>query len=216
MKEQPFSDELFAQMPLVGILRGMPPARLRHLTDLYQQCGFTTLEITMNSPSAADMIAALRKDFPGLNIGAGTVRNLKELKIALDAGAAYIVTPVLDEAVIHHCKKAEKVIFPGAFSPTEVYRAWQAGADMVKLFPAGRLGPAYLKDILAPLDEVKLMAVGGVGLENMTDFLKAGARGLGLGSSLFPKATIEQEDWDTLAGHFQQFAETYRNYTDHN
>jgi len=210
MRTQPFSFDLFHSMPLVGILRGMPPARLHKVTELFQQAGLTTLEITMNSPAAPTMIASLRKNFPKLNIGAGTVRNLEELKTALDAGASYIVTPVLDEAVIHHCRKEKVSIFPGAFSPTEVYRAWQAGADMVKVFPAGRLGPTYLKDLLAPLDEVRIIAVGGVSLENMADFFNAGAQGVGLGSSLFPKNLTEEENWDDLSEHFHKYAEHYR------
>lgn len=210
MKNQPFSFDLFHRMPLIGILRGMLPARLQRVTELFQQAGFTTLEVTMNSPAATNVIAALRKNFPELNIGAGTVRNLKELKTALDAGASYIVTPVLDEAVIQHCRKEKIAIFPGAFSPTEIYRAWQAGADMVKVFPAGRLGPAYFRDLLAPLDEVQFIAVGGVKLENMADFLNAGAQGVGLGSSLFPKTMIGNENWDGLFEHFQEYADHYR------
>lgn len=212
MKDQHFSQELFAQMPLVGILRGMPPARLQQVADLYQQCGFTTLEVTMNSPGAVDIIRSLAQQFPQLNVGAGTVCNLKDLQKAQEAGASFIVTPILDESVIEACNKVELPVFPGAFSPSEIYRAWNAGADMVKVFPAGRLGASYLKDVLGPLNHVKLMAVGGVGLENMTDFLKAGAQGLGLGSSLFPKAIIEREDWDSLTQHFKQFVATYQAY----
>jgi len=138
MRREPFSFDLFQSMPLVGILRGMPPSRLQKVADLFQQAGLTTLEITMNSPAAPTMIASLRDNFPDLNIGAGTVRNLEELKAALDAGASYIVTPVLDEALIHHCRKERIAIFPGAFSPTEVYRAWKAGADMVHLISRTR------------------------------------------------------------------------------
>lgn len=213
MTQKPFSHARFKEMPLIGILRKMPADSLYKLADIYQNSGLTTLEITMNSPGAVEMIYALAKKFPNLNIGAGTVCNLKDLSKAQDGGASFIVTPVLDETVIKACKQASLPVFPGAFSPTEIYRAWQAGADMVKVFPAGRLGAAYLKDVSGPLDQVKLLAVGGVGLENMTEFLKAGAQGLGLGSSLFPKELIEQEKWKSLEAHFQAFVEKYQSYT---
>jgi len=205
-----FSLDIFQQMPLIGILRKMPPRPMHRMVKIFQSSGLTTLEVTMNSPGAAAMIQKLSHDFPGLNIGAGTVCNLNQLREAQQAGASFIVTPILDEEVIATCQEEGLAVFPGAFSPTEIYRTWQAGASMVKLFPAGRLGPSYLQDVLGPLDQIKLIAVGGVGLNNMHDFLQAGAAGLGLGSSLFPKQMIEEESWNSLEQHFQAFVKKYR------
>lgn len=213
---KPFSWDQFNAMPIVGILRKLPSYKLENIVHLYQKSGLTTLEITMNTPGATEMIRQLNETYPMLNIGAGTVCTLKELDAALTAGASFIVTPILDENLIAECKKGKVPIFPGAFTPSEIYRAWSAGAEMVKLFPAGLLGPRYIKDVLAPLDKVKLIPVGGVDLQNFTDFLQAGASGLGLGSQLFLKEAIEKDDWEQLEKHFQAFVEKYVNYKNKN
>ena len=212
MSTPAFSFQSFEQMPLIGILRKMPLPSLLKMTEIYARSGFTTLEVTMNSPGASEMIQMLAEKFPQLNVGAGTVCTLEDLEAALQAGASFIVTPILDEGVIAAAKASGAIVFPGAFTPTEVYRAWQAGADMVKLFPAGRLGPSYLKDLLAPLDQLKLIPVGGISLDNFTEFLHAGASGLGLGSQLFPRELIEQGRWDKLEQHFQAFSDKYQAY----
>lgn len=209
---KPFSWDRFNAMPIVGILRKLPADKLEKIVTCYQQSGLTTLEITMNTMGATEMIQSLSEKYPNLNVGAGTVCHSKDLDAALKAGASFIVTPILDEKLIAQCKEAGIPIFPGAFTPSEIYRAWAAGAEVVKLFPAGLLGPQYIKDILAPLDQIKIIPVGGVDLENCTDFLKAGAVGLGLGGQLFLKAAIENENWEQLEKHFQAFVKKYQNY----
>jgi 2-dehydro-3-deoxyphosphogluconate aldolase/(4S)-4-hydroxy-2-oxoglutarate aldolase len=209
---KPFSWEKYHDIPIVGILRKLPPAKLDKVVNLYQQCGLTTLEITMNTEGADELIKQISEAFPELNVGAGTVCNNKDLQLALHSGASFIVTPILDERLIHACNEADTPIFPGAFTPSEIYRAWSAGAPMVKLFPAGLLGPKYIKDVLAPLDQIKLIPVGGVDLHNFTDFLDAGASGLGLGSQLFLKEAIAKDDWDALKKHFTAFVDKYKNY----
>src|SRR5690606_18081736 len=105
---------------------------------------------------------------------------------ALDAGAQFVVTPITDEEVISACVERDIPIFPGAYTPTEIYKAWSLGASMVKVFPASKLGPDYIKEVLAPLQQIHLMPTGGVGLENMEAFYKAGAKGFGIGSQLIP------------------------------
>ncbi|WPP51696.1 bifunctional 4-hydroxy-2-oxoglutarate aldolase/2-dehydro-3-deoxy-phosphogluconate aldolase [Catalinimonas niigatensis] len=209
---KPFSWEQFNDMPIVGILRKLPAHKLEKIVSLYQQCGLTTLEITMNTEGAAEMIQQLNDAYPNLNVGAGTVCNQKDLDVALRAGASFIVTPITDEKLIARCKESNVPVFPGAFTPSEIYKAWSAGAEVVKLFPAGLLGPKYIKDVLAPLDQIKLMPVGGVDLQNFTEFLQAGAVGLGLGSQLFLKEAIENEAWEQLESHFKAFVDKYRAY----
>ncbi len=193
-------------MPLVGIVRNISFEAVRQILPLYLEAGFTTIEITMNTPQVAEMIGyALEKYTGSLNVGAGTVCTRADLKRALAAGAQFIVTPIINKKVIRTCVAQEIPIFPGAYTPTEIYQAWSLGASMVKVYPATALGPEYIKDVKAPLDQVKLMPTGGVNLDNLASFLKAGADGFGIGSQLFDKKMIREENWLALKTHFEAF-----------
>ena len=201
-----YSNKLFAQAPIVGIVRNLPPDVITQLLPVYREAGLTTIEITMNTPGAVDCIRQARQQYPdGLNIGAGTVCTLDDLEQALDAGAQFIVTPILDESVIRTCVERRVPIFPGAFTPTEIYRAWTLGASMVKVFPTTSLGPAYIKDLKGPLPRVKLLPTGGVSLGTIQQFFNAGATGVGIGSHLFDASLIKARNWDGLKLHFQEF-----------
>lgn len=201
-----FSWELFQKAPLVGIIRNMAMDDLMKILPVFREAGLTTVEITMNTPDAAKMIRyALENESDGLNIGAGTVCTKDDLKEALKAGAQFIVTPVINKKVIKSCVKKEIPIFPGAFTPTEIYNAWTLGASMVKIYPATSLGPEYIKDLKAPMNQLKLLPTGGVSLENMSAFLKAGANGLGIGGQLFDKKLIQEKNWEALKVHFREF-----------
>jgi 2-dehydro-3-deoxyphosphogluconate aldolase/(4S)-4-hydroxy-2-oxoglutarate aldolase len=206
-----FSQVLFQQMPLVGIVRNVSFEAVQQILPLYLAAGFTTIEITMNTPQVAEMIAyALEKYAGSLNVGAGTVCNEADLQQALAAGAQFIVTPVIDEKVIRTCVAQDIPIFPGAYTPTEIYKAWSLGASMVKVYPATALGPEYIKDVKAPLNQVKLMPTGGVNLDNLAQFLKAGADGFGIGSQLFNKKIIQEENWPALKAHFEAYVQQYK------
>lgn len=208
MSEHTFSWELFNQAPLVGIIRNVSPEDVKRILPIYREAGLTTVEITMNTPGATDMIRyALENEHYGLNIGAGTVCTKDDLDAALEAGAQFIVTPVLSKKVIKSCVKKGIPVFPGAYTPTEIFNAWSLGASMVKIYPATALGPGYIKDLKAPMNQLKLLPTGGVSLENMEAFLKAGANGLGIGGQLFDKKLIQDKDWDGLKAHFLQFAQ---------
>lgn len=205
MDSNGFSFELYEQVPLIGIMRNLPEDILMKVSQLFVTAGFTNLEITMNSANATGLIAQLRSTFPQINIGAGTVTNLTELDAALEAGAQFIVTPITVKEVILACASREIPVFPGAYTPTEIHQAWEWGATAVKVFPANDLGPGFIKNVLAPLNNLKLIPTGGVNLENMEAFFAAGAKGVGVASSLFDKAMIAQEDFEGLAQHFKQF-----------
>ncbi|KAA6431564.1 bifunctional 4-hydroxy-2-oxoglutarate aldolase/2-dehydro-3-deoxy-phosphogluconate aldolase [Dyadobacter flavalbus] len=201
-----FSWELFQKAPLVGIIRNVAMEDLVRILPIFREAGLTTVEITMNTPDAAKMIRyALENESEGLNIGAGTVCTKDDLEEALEAGAQFIVTPVISKKVIKSCVKKNIPVFPGAFTPTEIYNAWTLGASMVKIYPATSLGPEYIKDLKAPMNQLKLLPTGGVSLENMAAFLKAGANGLGIGGQLFDKKLIQEKNWDALKTHFRQF-----------
>jgi len=199
-----FSHEVFEAMPVIGIMRNFSFGIIEKIVPLYKSAGLTTLEITMNSDGAYETIKNLSADYPGLNIGAGTVCEMEDLHTALKAGASFIVTPVLNEEAIAFCVANKIPVFPGAFTPTEIYKAWKSGATAVKIFPASRFGPAYLKEIKAPLNKIKLLPTGGVSLENIGDFFKAGAMGAGMGSTLFDKEMISKEDFEGLYLHFKK------------
>ncbi|MDO1447664.1 bifunctional 4-hydroxy-2-oxoglutarate aldolase/2-dehydro-3-deoxy-phosphogluconate aldolase [Rhodocytophaga aerolata] len=208
-----FSWELFYKLPIIGILRGVAPSALYNMIPLYIDAGFTNLEITMNSQGAVETIKNLRSTYEGkLNIGAGTVCTQQDLQTALEAGATYIVTPVVSEKIIALCVQQQIPIFPGAYTPTEIYTAWQAGASMVKVFPATTLGAAYIKEVKAPLNEVKLLPTGGVSAENLADFFKAGAEGVGMGSQLFPAKLLPEENRHELRKHFTNVYQAYEQY----
>jgi 2-dehydro-3-deoxyphosphogluconate aldolase / (4S)-4-hydroxy-2-oxoglutarate aldolase len=202
-----FSWKAFEKMPVVGIIRNLPKDDIVRLAELYASAGLTTLEVTLNTPGALDMINELSSVMKGrLNIGAGTVCSVEELDLAINAGAGFIVTPVINEAVIRKAVENNITIFPGAYTPSEIYHAWSLGAPMIKLFPATKLGADYIKEVLAPLNKIKLMPTGGVSLENCEAFFKAGAKGVGLGSNLFPKALITGKNWEQLSMHFGVYA----------
>lgn len=207
MSNKDFSWSLFNRVPVVGIVRNLTFDEIANILPVYLSSGLTTIEITMNTPSAEDIIRYAVDKYRGqLNVGAGTVCSLEELKQALQAGSQFIVTPILNTEVVRYCAKEGIPIFPGAYTPTEIYQAWELGATMVKVYPATALGPDYIKDVKAPLNKIKLMPTGGINLANMQSFMKAGAEGLGVGGQLFDKELIKSENWDGLKDHFKQYA----------
>jgi 2-dehydro-3-deoxyphosphogluconate aldolase/(4S)-4-hydroxy-2-oxoglutarate aldolase len=198
--------------PVIGILRGYRREVTDGVLGAYGAAGLSAIEITLNTPNALHIIKEMVAQYGAtLHIGAGTVCSVSALEKALDAGAAFIVTPVLDIDVIHRCKEAGIPVFPGAYTPTEIYRAWDAGASMVKIFPAAQLGPAYIKQLKAPLDQIKVMPTGGISLDNMQTYLNAGASGLGMGSALFEQQYIDAKDWGGLQRHFEKVASLLKN-----
>jgi 2-dehydro-3-deoxyphosphogluconate aldolase/(4S)-4-hydroxy-2-oxoglutarate aldolase len=206
-----FQKEAFDQMPIVGILRGISSEALDAILPAYLEAGLTTLEITMNTAGFSEMMTAATAQYgEQLNIGAGTVCTETDLEVALQAGAQFIVTPILNEQVVKRCVERDIPVFPGALTPSEIYRAWTWGATMVKVFPASAFGPSYIKEVRAPLNEVQLLPTGGVSLENMADYHRAGAVGFGLGSLLFDKRLIETKQWPALRQKMQAVADHCR------
>jgi 2-dehydro-3-deoxyphosphogluconate aldolase/(4S)-4-hydroxy-2-oxoglutarate aldolase len=161
--------------------------------------GIPFIEITWNTHKAAELIAQLRSEFPSFSIGTGTLLNLEQLQQAIDCGAQFLFTPHTDVAMIKTAVDAGVPIVPGAFSPTEIVTAWQAGATCVKVFPISALGgAAYLKSLQGPLGHIPLIPTGGVTLENAKVFIDAGAIAVGLAGDLFPKHLVENRDWRAI------------------
>jgi 2-dehydro-3-deoxyphosphogluconate aldolase/(4S)-4-hydroxy-2-oxoglutarate aldolase len=206
-----FSRKLFEQLPVVGILRGLAPEALPFIVQAAHQGGLSNLEITMNTPGAADQIrAAIAYAGPAMNIGAGTVTDLRRLDDALAAGASFIVTPTVSTDVIRRCVAWGAPVFPGALSPGEVERAWELGATMVKVFPADAFGPAYLGRLKAWLPNVRLMPTGGVDVGTLKTFADAGADAFGVGSPLFRSDRMAARDWNWISEQCRAFATAYK------
>jgi 2-dehydro-3-deoxyphosphogluconate aldolase/(4S)-4-hydroxy-2-oxoglutarate aldolase len=197
-----YKEELFQKMPVIGILRNFSLTEIEAILPYYKKAGFTMLEVTMNSSKVLEIISHLANNNSDLNIGAGTVCNMEDLIAAIQAGASFIVTPIMDVNVMHYCKEHKIPVFPGAFTPSEIFNAAQLGATAVKIFPATALGPVYVKDVLAPMSTLKILPTGGVSIDNIESYFKAGAIGVGMGGSLFDEKMIANKDYDSLYHHF--------------
>jgi 2-dehydro-3-deoxyphosphogluconate aldolase / (4S)-4-hydroxy-2-oxoglutarate aldolase len=197
-----FSWVRFYQAPIVGIVRGLPLDTVLRIAEAYLKAELYTIEITMNTDGVAEIIKTLRNEFPELNVGAGTVCSLDDLNIAFNSGSQFVVTPVVNEEVITKTVSKKIPIFPGAYTPTEIYKAWSLGASAVKIFPATQLGVQYIKDVSAPLNKIKLLPTGGVSRDNIRSFFEVGAVGVGMGSSLLNKKFINEGDYYNLEKHF--------------
>ena len=172
--------------------------------------GVTAVELTMTSPGALEALGLLRKRVPAFAtgdaaLGMGSVLNRKMAEAAIRGGAQFVVAPTLDIPTVRYCVEQNVPVMPGAFTPTEIQTAWKAGAAVVKVFPATRLGPSYFKDILAPLPHLKLMPTGGVGLENAGEFVRAGAVAVGVGSALVRKDWVAERNWEALTEQARRF-----------
>jgi 2-dehydro-3-deoxyphosphogluconate aldolase/(4S)-4-hydroxy-2-oxoglutarate aldolase len=177
---------------IVAIWRGIRDEHAEPLAEALLAGGVTVMEITLNTPGAPNMIRRLQSAFGGrMYIGAGTVLDTDDLKTALDAGASFIVTPNTDEDVIRGAVDAGIPVFPGAMTPTEIVRAWKAGATAVKLFPVASLGIGYIKELQGPLAHVPMIAVGGVNKDNIGELLRTGCFAVGVGGSLLNRNEIE-------------------------
>jgi 2-dehydro-3-deoxyphosphogluconate aldolase/(4S)-4-hydroxy-2-oxoglutarate aldolase len=171
--------------------------------------GLDVLEVTMTVPGAIEVIRALAEEYGAeALIGAGTVLDPETAQACIQAGAQFIVSPALNEATIEFCRAQDVAIFPGALTPTEVVRAWQAGADAVKVFPAGAVGGAsYLKALKAPLPQIELIPTGGVSLKTAADFIKAGAMALGVGADLVDPQALREGNRTLITQRTRQFLE---------
>lgn len=196
---------------VVAIVRLDSGEQLVKVAEALRAGGVTVIEFTVSTPGAVDMIKEASSRFGAeVLMGAGTVLDPETARAAILAGAEFIVTPTLNLATIELCKRYGKPIVPGALTPTEILTAWEAGADMVKVFPASAMGPGYLKAVLAPLPQVRLVPTGGVSAENAAEYLKAGAVALGVGGKLVDKSAVARGDWDAITGEAQKLVNAVR------
>jgi 2-dehydro-3-deoxyphosphogluconate aldolase / (4S)-4-hydroxy-2-oxoglutarate aldolase len=189
-------------MGAVAVIRLKDPATLRAVIDALVDGGVRALELTMTVPGAVDLIRALAPTLPaGFLLGAGTVTDAETARAVIDAGATFVVSPVFRPEVVRACHDRGAAAIPGCFSPTEILSAHEAGADIVKVFPATMLGPQFLRDVRAPLPQVKLMPTGGVTIDNAGDWIRAGAVAVGVGSALVDAKAIDAGQFDVIAAN---------------
>ena len=196
---------------VVAVIRMKDAQRLSKVVEAIRLGGVRCIEITMTVPGAVEIIGEMARSAPpDVVIGAGTVT---EKKVALDvikAGARFVVGPVLNFDMIAACLESGVVCMPGCFSPTEILQGWNAGADIIKVFPATSLGPKYFKDIAGPLPHVRLMPTGGVSVDNVGEWVAAGAVAVGIGSDLLDKKAIEDGMYEVLTERAQRLTNNFQ------
>ena len=199
---------------IIAIIRGFAPETCLRLAEAYAKGGIRLVEITFaqNAPETwkdtAAAIGAIRERFAGdVRVGAGTVLTEEQLAMCEQAGGEYMITPNVKTDLIRECVRRGLVAMPGALTPSEAVEAWEAGAGFVKIFPAGSLGPGYVKAIRAPLSHIPFLAVGGITPDNVADFMRTGCVGAGVGGNLSNKEWIAAGEWDKIAETARLFVE---------
>lgn len=191
---------------LIAVIRSPDAAELVECCRALADGGIDIVEITFTTPGAEQVLRDVRRELgDAVLVGAGTILDAETARIAVLAGADFIVGPTTQLDVIRLAKRYGKIVMPGAFTPTEVMTAWEAGADIVKVFPADMGGPRHLKALLGPLPHVRLMPTGGVDLKTARSFLDAGACALGLGSALVDATSLAERSWDSLRSRAADF-----------
>lgn len=192
---------------VVAVLRADNPSQLMDVSKALREGGVVAIEVTMTVPGALKVIEEASAKMEDTIIGVGSVLDPETARAAILSGAEYVVSPILNTTVIEMSKRYGKAVMPAGFTPTEILTAWQAGADVVKVFPAGLGGPSYFKDILGPLPQVKLMPTGGVDAKTTPEFIKNGAVAVGAGSAMVDKTAVDNKDWASLAATAKSFVD---------
>lgn len=197
---------LISESGVIAIVRFDRSEELVEVARAVRAGGVRAIEFTMTTPNALDIIAQAVREFGDeVLLGAGTVLDPETARAAILAGAEFIVAPTLNPRVIEVAHRYSKTVIPGAFTPTEILTAWECGADFVKVFPAEFGGPAYIKAVRAPLPQVRLIPVGGVSLETVGDFIRAGCAAVAVGSNLVKKGAIAARNFNELTELARQF-----------
>lgn len=202
--------EAFERLPILGILRGGDAECISALIDTVIEAGLRSLEITLNTPNAFELIGRARERAAGrLMLGAGTALTAADVARAVDAGATFIVSPTLVPEVAAACRDRALPNFPGALTPTEIYAAWRAGATMVKVFPAKAFGPGYFSEVRGPFDGIKLLACGGVSPANVGTYFEHGAAAVAFGGSVFTGDRLARRDFHAIGADIRKMIEAY-------
>ena len=195
----------------MAVIRLREPEKLRAVVNALADGGVRALEVTMTVPRAIDLIGELAPTMPpGFLLGAGTVLDAETARLAIMAGAQFVVSPVFRPELITICHRYDVAAMPGCFTPTEILTAWEAGADVVKVFPATALGPGVFKDIRGPLPQIRMMPTGGVTLDNAGEWIAAGAVAVGVGSALVDAKAVAAGAYAVITGNAQRIVANVR------
>lgn len=193
---------------IVAIMRANNPDQLLTAADAIKAGGVNAIEVTMTTPGAINVIEqATSKYGEEVIFGVGSVLDPETARAAILAGAQFVVCPTLKLSTIEMCHRYDIPVVPGAYTPTEALTAWEAGADMVKIFPSSVGGPAYIKAIKGPLPQIRLVPVGGVNLETTADFIRAGAEVVGVGGSLINQKNLAAGDFEAITENARRYRE---------
>jgi 2-dehydro-3-deoxyphosphogluconate aldolase/(4S)-4-hydroxy-2-oxoglutarate aldolase len=196
---------------IIAVVRSPDGGKLVDVCRALADGGISTVEITMTVPDAVEVLRRVRSALGDrVLLGAGTVLDPETARAVLLAGAEFVVSPIVNLDVIKLCRRYGKLVMPGAFTPTEILAAWEAGADVVKVFPADPLGPAFFRAMRGPLPQVRLMPTGGVDLATAAEYLRAGACCLGVGTQLVEPRAVAAGDFDRISELASEYVEVVR------
>ena len=211
MNKQELNNYL-TQNGIIAIVRADSSDGLARIVEAVMEGGVRCIEVTMTTPGALECIEAASKKLAGADVclGVGSVLDAETTRLAILAGAQYIVSPITSQEVIQMAHRYGKPCMPGAFTPTEIYNAWMLGGDIIKVFPANCGGLDYIKAVRAPLPQIPIAPTGGVDLNNLADFVKAGVVAIGVGGNLVSKKLIEAQDYKGLTDNAKRYAEAFQ------
>ncbi|NBI07100.1 bifunctional 4-hydroxy-2-oxoglutarate aldolase/2-dehydro-3-deoxy-phosphogluconate aldolase [Senegalia massiliensis] len=192
---------------IISIIRINESSQIESIVGSLYKGGIRVVEVTLNTPNAFEAIKKIRKIYPDMIVGAGTVLDEMSAKLAIDSGASFLLSPILDKKTIELANRYNILIVPGVLTPTEALTAYNYGARMIKIFPARSLSPSYISDLKGPLPQLDIMAVGGISLENAEEFLSKGCSSLGIGGSIVNNYDIEKRNFLAIENKAKEFVE---------
>ncbi|MCK4244998.1 MAG: bifunctional 4-hydroxy-2-oxoglutarate aldolase/2-dehydro-3-deoxy-phosphogluconate aldolase [Candidatus Omnitrophica bacterium] len=202
--------EILRDTGIIAIIRAETSNELKEVVAALQKGGVRFIEVTMTTPNALKVIEEVSKDLKDVVIGVGSVLDAETARAAILSGAEFVVCPTLNKDVITLCNRYSKIVIPGAFTPTEILTAWEAGADLVKVFSSSIGGSSYIKAIKAPLPQISLVPVGGVNIDNVAEFIKAGASAVGVGGNLVKKEFLKEKNFASLTQLCKEFIDAIK------
>ncbi len=194
------------EQKIIAIIRAQKTSSLLKVVEALKEGGIQCIEVTMTTPGALQTLEEIRNTMEDVLFGAGTVLDSETARQCILSGAQFLVTPSLNWGVVEMAHRYDIPIIPGALTPTEILSAWERGAEVVKVFPASSLGPQYIKELKGPFPQIRLCPTGGIHLDNVEAFLKAGATCVGVGGSLVKSQFIQEEKWDELRKTAEEFS----------